>query len=185
MALGRWNIRSQCTYIFIIIIFQEQKNKKNKKYFLAKLSTRNGRDWEEEKIQCSWLVNTIYTTDQKVTDEIYCRVSPNEVNILACGLWLKSHIYVESTRSQHSVPIPQKTKPKQTLRHLNCLVQNNKINQHCYITVMSVFLGSLTLEIPGNSSGKHTYCNSISFDTDCGKAKYMHYNILRQNFLPL
>lgn len=93
--------------------------------------------------------------------------------------------YVESTRSQHSVPIPQKTKPKQTLRHLNCLVQNNKINQHCYITVMSVFLGSLTLEIPGNSSGKHTYCNSISFDTDCGKAKYMHYNILRQNFLPL
>ena len=53
------------------------------------------------------------------------------------------------------------------------------------ITVMNVFLGSLTLEIPWNSSGKHTYCNSISFDIDYGKAKDMHYNILRQNFLLL
>ena len=49
---------------------------------------------------------------------------------------------------------------------------------------MNVFLGSLTLEMPGNSFGKHTYCNSISFDIDCGKTKDMHYNIkfLRQNF---
>ena len=58
-------------------------------YFLAKLSTRNGRDWgDEKKNQCFWLVNMVYTKGQKVMDKIYSWMSPKEVNIekLKCGV---------------------------------------------------------------------------------------------------
>lgn len=107
---------------------------------------------------------------KKVIDKICCRISPKEVNkkILTCGLWL-----IRATQSQPGPNIPYHRRQNQN-RFCDILTVWYKKTRlvNIVITVMNVYLGSLTLEIPRNSSGKHTYCNSVSFGIDCGKPNY-------------